>query len=201
MHGILTPCLSVPLRVTMSWKHTPQASTLMITSLDPGAGSGTVSMVRTSTPPGWRTTMAFMALPSCRHRSEFHQCHVVGRAFERRLDPLADADRLVRDADHIAEQLDALVERDHRDVVRRLEAREVGLVEDAERVHHAAAAGRDPVAVRAATRAAGLRGGKPERAATAAALQPHFAGPRAGPERRVGVVERGQRPLHDGSRP
>ena len=60
MHGICTPAFSVPLRVTMSWKHTPQASTLITTSFGPAAGSAIVSIRSTSVPPGARTTMAFM---------------------------------------------------------------------------------------------------------------------------------------------
>ena len=50
----------VQMRVTMSWKHTPQASTLMTTSFGPGVGSAIVSILRTSVPPGARTTIAFM---------------------------------------------------------------------------------------------------------------------------------------------
>ena len=58
--GICTPNFRVPLRVTMSWKHTPQASTLMTTSLRSGVGSAIVSILSTSVPPGARTTIAFI---------------------------------------------------------------------------------------------------------------------------------------------
>jgi hypothetical protein len=64
MHGICTPYFRVPLRVTTSWKHTPQASTLITTSFGPGVGSGTCSILSTSVPPGARTTIAFMQRPS-----------------------------------------------------------------------------------------------------------------------------------------
>ena len=50
----------MPLRVTMSWKHTPQASILMTTSFGPGVGSAIVSIFSTSVPPGARTTIAFI---------------------------------------------------------------------------------------------------------------------------------------------
>src|SRR5678815_3312434 len=91
----------------MSWKHTPQASTLITMSFGPGVGSAIVSILRTPVPPGARTTIALI---SGSLRLEHQQRHVAGHILEHRLDRDADAQLVILHPGRIGEHAHAAVE-------------------------------------------------------------------------------------------
>src|SRR5690606_28069318 len=215
MKGSSTPRFIVPLRVTTSWKHTPQVSTLMRTSFGLSSASGTSSSCKTSDAPVSRTTIALMEFSfvfcsvsgASTRRAELEQRDVLRHIIEHGLHGRPDRyGPGIFDAHEVRIDARTAVEFDDDDVVGNLvaEALEIDLVEGTTRPDAPATGKLRPFAFLAAAIGAVAAGLETHMVTSLAARQHHLVGLQSFPVRPIVLVDHRQRLFvvaHRGSLP